>query len=44
MFWDKEWVAVDNNPGSDHYGRIYVTATKFINALHGSYDSSPIAT
>jgi hypothetical protein len=42
VFWDKEWIAVDNNPGSDHYGRIYVTATKFINALQGSYDSSPI--
>jgi hypothetical protein len=42
VFWDKEWVTVDNNPDSDFYGRIYVTATKFINALQGSYDSSPI--
>jgi hypothetical protein len=42
VFWDKEWITVDNNPGSDHFGRIYVTATKFINALQGSYDSSPI--
>jgi hypothetical protein len=42
VFWDKEYIAVDNNPGSAHFGRIYVTATKFINALHGSYDSSPI--
>jgi hypothetical protein len=42
VFWDKEWIAVDNNLGSDHYGRIYVTATKFINALQGSYDASPI--
>ncbi|MBA3738809.1 MAG: exo-alpha-sialidase [Actinobacteria bacterium] len=42
VFWDKEWIAVDNNPSSDHFGRIYVTSTKFINALQGSYDSSPI--
>jgi hypothetical protein len=42
VFWDKEWITVDNNPDSDHYGRIYVTATKFINALHGSFDASPI--
>jgi hypothetical protein len=43
VFWDKEYIAVDNNPDSDQFGRIYVTATKFVNALHGSYDRSPIA-
>jgi hypothetical protein len=43
VFWDKNYIAVDNNPGSDHFGRIYVTATKFVNALQGSYDRSPIA-
>lgn len=43
VFWDKEYIAVDNNPGSPFFGRIYVTATKFVNALHGSYDKSPIA-
>jgi hypothetical protein len=43
VFWDKEWTTVDNNPDSPFYGRIYVTATKFINTLHGGYDQSPIA-
>jgi hypothetical protein len=43
VFWDKEYIAVDNSPTSPHFGRIYVTATKFVNALQGSYDSSPIA-
>ena len=43
VFWDKEYIAVDNNPASEHFGRIYVTATKFVNALQGSYDRSPIA-
>ncbi len=42
VFWDKEFVTVDNDEDSPHYGRIYVTATKFVNALFGSYDSSPI--
>jgi hypothetical protein len=42
VFWDKEFVTVDNDPGSPFFGRIYVTATKFINAIQGSYDSSPI--
>jgi len=43
VFWDKEFITVDNDPDSPHYGRIYVTATKFVNALFGSYDRSPIA-
>ena len=29
IFNDKELIAVDNNPSSPHYGRIYVTYTKF---------------
>jgi hypothetical protein len=42
VFWDKEYIAVDNNPTSPHYGRIYVTATRFLNTLHGAYAESPI--
>jgi hypothetical protein len=41
-FWDKEWITVDNNPGSDFYGRAYLTATRFKNGLLGSYLDSPI--
>jgi hypothetical protein len=41
-FWDKEWLTVDNNPGSDFYGRAYLTATRFKNGLQGSYIDSPI--
>jgi hypothetical protein len=29
IFWDKEYITVDNYPDSPHYGRIYVTATRF---------------
>ena len=42
VFWDKVWLTVDNNPGSPFYGRAYVTATRFLNALQGSYAESPI--
>jgi hypothetical protein len=42
VFWDKVYIAVDNHPGSPWYGRIYVTATRFLNALQGSYAESPI--
>ena len=42
VFWDKEYIAVDNNPGSPHYGRTYVTASRFLNGLQGSYAESPI--
>ncbi len=42
VFWDKEWLTVDNNPGSPYYGRAYVTATRFLNGLQGSYAESPI--
>ncbi len=42
VFWDKEFITVDNYADSPHYGRIYVTATRFRNGLHGSYTDSPI--
>jgi len=42
VFWDKEWLTVDNNPGSPYYGRAYLTATRFLNGLQGSYAESPI--
>jgi hypothetical protein len=41
-FFDKEWITVDNNSSSDHYGRIYVTATRFLNTIFGGYAESPI--
>ncbi|MEJ2555267.1 MAG: sialidase family protein [Anaerolineae bacterium] len=42
VFWDKEWITVDNNAGSPFYGRAYVTATRYKNGLQGSYIDSPI--
>jgi hypothetical protein len=42
VFWDKEYITVDNHPDSPFYGRVYVTASKFINGLQGSYASSAI--
>jgi hypothetical protein len=42
VFFDKEYIAVDNTPTSPYYGRIYVTATRFLNGPHGSYTESPI--
>jgi len=42
VFWDKEWLTVDNNPGSPFYGRAYLVATEFVNGLFGSYVESPI--
>jgi hypothetical protein len=41
IFDDKEWIAVDNNPGSAHYGRAYVTWSSFL-AHSGEYQSSAI--
>jgi hypothetical protein len=41
VFDDKEWIAVDNNPGSPHYGRAYVTWTAFV-SHSGEYQSSAI--
>jgi len=42
VFFDKEWLTVDNNPDSPFYGRAYLSATRFLNGLHGSYVESPI--
>jgi len=42
VFWDKEYITVDNTPTSPFYGRIYVTATRFLNGIQGSYAESPI--
>jgi len=40
VFWDKEWLTVDNHPGSPYYGRAYVTATRFFGGT--AYQESPI--
>jgi hypothetical protein len=42
VFWDKEYITVDNTPTSPHYGRAYLTATRFLNGIQGSYIESPI--
>jgi hypothetical protein len=42
VFYDKEWITVDNTPSSPHYGRAYITSSRFLNGPHGSYDESPI--
>jgi BNR/Asp-box repeat len=39
VFYDKELMTVDNEPGSAHFGRIYVTYTKF-HMTGGSYAHS----
>ena len=41
-FFDKEWLTVDNNPTSPHFGRAYLTSTRFLNGPQGSYAESPI--
>jgi hypothetical protein len=42
-FFDKEWLTCDNQYGTSPWaGRCYVTATKFVNGLHGSYAESGI--
>jgi hypothetical protein len=42
IFNDKEYITVDNNPTSPHYGRLYVSYTKFHIAADGSSDYCPI--
>ena len=42
VFYDKEWLTVDNYESSPFYGRIYVTSSKFVNGPHGAYFRSPI--
>ena len=41
-FFDKEWLTVDNHPSSPHYGRAYLVAARFLNALQGSYAESAV--
>jgi hypothetical protein len=42
IFNDKELIAVDNTPSSPHYGRIYVTYTKFHVQPDGFSDYCPL--
>ncbi|HEU4947217.1 MAG TPA: sialidase family protein [Kribbella sp.] len=42
LFFDKEWLTVDNHPGSPHYGRAYLVAARYLNDLQGAYDESPV--
>jgi hypothetical protein len=42
VFNDKPYIAVDNNPTSPHYGRLYVTYTRFLFDQFGNYLQSPI--
>ncbi len=41
IFNDKEWIVTDNNPTSPHYGRTYLTWTRFV-VPKRVYSSSPI--
>ena len=42
VFQDKPYIAVDNNPSSPYYGRVYVTNTRFLFNSQGQYLESPI--
>jgi hypothetical protein len=43
VFYDKELLAVDNNPGSLHYGRLYTTYVKFhLTNANGRSDYCPV--
>lgn len=42
VFYDKEWMTVDNNPSSPFYGCAYVTVTRFLSGQQGAYEESPI--
>ena len=42
VFNDKEYIAVDNTPASSHYGRVYVTYTRFHLDATGASDTCPI--
>lgn len=42
IFNDKEYIAVDNNPRSNFYGRVYITFTRFHITESGSSDTCPI--
>lgn len=42
VFNDKEYIAIDNTPTSPHYGRVYVTYTRFHLDATGASDTCPI--
>jgi hypothetical protein len=42
LFYDKEQIAVDNNPSSSFYGRLYVTYVKFHIRPDGFSDYCPV--
>jgi hypothetical protein len=42
VFYDKELLAVDNNPASDFYGRLYMTYVKFHFRASGFSDFCPV--
>lgn len=42
LFNDKEYIAVDNTPTSPHYGRLYVSYTRFHLDSTGASDTCPI--
>jgi hypothetical protein len=42
LFFDKEWLSVDNNVSSPFYGRAYLVAARYLNVLHGGYGESPV--
>jgi hypothetical protein len=42
LFFDKEWLTVDNNPSSPFYGRAYLVAARYLNVLQGGYGESPV--
>ena len=42
VFNDKEYIAVDNTPSSPHYGRLYVTYTRFHFDDTGASDTCPV--
>ncbi len=41
VFNDKDWIVTDTNPTSPHYGRTYLTWSRFV-SHHGKYQESPI--
>jgi len=42
IFWDKEWLTVDNYPTSPHYGRAYLVAIRDLFGPNGVFIESPI--
>src|SRR5829696_3077374 len=42
IFYDKEWLTVDNWPDSPHYGRAYLVSTEFTSGLFGATARQPI--